>query len=68
VQPRRKSSLLWGTVGVLTVLVAAQGYQLLVAPLRLDPAVLVALAVGVGAVVAGVTYAVEHRLPPKGRT
>ncbi|WP_423751070.1 hypothetical protein [Salinirarus marinus] len=66
--PRRKSSLLWGAAGTLTVLVAAQGYQLLVGSLGLDPVALVALAAVVGVVVAGVTYAVEHRLHPKGRT
>ncbi|MFB6123051.1 MAG: hypothetical protein ABEJ78_06300 [Haloferacaceae archaeon] len=66
--PRRKSSLLWGAVGALTVLVAAQGYQLLVAPLGFAPATLVALALGVGVGVAGVTYAIEHRLHLKGRT
>jgi hypothetical protein len=68
VDPRTKSSLLWGAVGVLAFLVSAQAYQLVVGPLRVGVPVLAGVTVAVGAVVAAVSYVAEHRLTSKGRT
>ncbi|MFA9417676.1 hypothetical protein [Natrinema sp. HArc-T2] len=55
------SALLWGLVGCLSVLVAVQGYTLLVEPLvTITQALAVALLVG--SVVAGGAYVLEPRL------
>ena len=66
--PRTKSSLLWGVVGFLGFLVLVQAYQLVAEPLRVGVPALVVVAVVVGAVAAATSYAAEHRLTPKGRT
>ena len=68
VRPRVKSSLLWGIVGLLAFLSLAQGYDLLVARLPVDLLARFAVALVVGAAVAGLAYATEHRLARKGRT
>ena len=56
--PRRKAALLWGAIGALSFLVAAQGYVLLVARLPVGTLGLL----GIGTVVGGVTTAVTYRL------
>ena len=66
--PRTKSSLLWGLVGVFAFLAAAQGYQLLVARLGVGLPTLLGVAVVVGVVAGGLSYVLEPRLTPKGRT
>ncbi|MFW5939006.1 MAG: hypothetical protein ACOCSD_05965 [Halolamina sp.] len=66
--PRTKSALLWGTVALLTFLVAVQGYQLVVEPFPATIPVVVAAAVVVAALTAGTAYLTEHRLRAKGRT
>ncbi len=66
--PRRKSSLLWGLVGMFTFLVLALGYDLLGGTLPVGPAGLAGIAVGVGIVVTGLASVVEPRLRAKGRT
>jgi cation transporter-like permease len=68
VVPRTKSSLLWGVVGVLAFLAAAQAYQLVVASLGVGLPTLVGIAVVVGTVVTVVSYVAEYRLTSKGRT
>jgi hypothetical protein len=65
VTPRRKSALLWGAVGALAFLVLAQGYVLVVGRLPVGMLGRLAIGVAVGAVVAGVTYATEHRIARK---
>ncbi len=60
-EPRTTSALLWGLVGCLSVLVAVQGYTLLVDPLVAITQALV-LALVVGLVVAGGAYVLEPRL------
>ncbi|WP_101295324.1 hypothetical protein [Halegenticoccus soli] len=65
---RVKSSLLWGAVGALTFLVLAQGYVLVDGRLPVGFLARLAVAALIGAVVAGATYATEHRLTTKGRT
>jgi hypothetical protein len=65
---RTKSGALWGLVGALAFLVLTQGYVLLVGPLPLGLLGRIGLAALLGAIVAGVTYAAEHRLVRKGRT
>jgi hypothetical protein len=52
----------------LAYLVLLQGYRLLVGPLALDAPTTAAVAVGLGVLVAAVTYATEGRLAAKGRT
>ncbi len=59
--PRTKSALLWGAVGVMTFLVLVQGYALVVEPL-VSIAQGGALAVLVGTATAASAYAVEHRV------
>jgi hypothetical protein len=60
VEPRRKSSLLWGVVGSLAFLVLVQGYELLAdRPVGLVPKAAVALVVLVVVAVA------THRLRPR---
>ena len=59
--PRVKSALLWGAVGIMAFLVLVQGYALTVDPLvTITQAVAVALPVGAGAAI--VAYALEHRI------
>jgi len=53
-----KASLLWGVVGGLVFLVLVQGYALVVM-LDIGIPMRVAIAVAVGALAAGATYAVE---------
>jgi hypothetical protein len=67
VQARTKSALLWGIVAVLTVLVVAMGYRLVVGPLELGPAVTAAVALGAGLVVTASAYVTEHRLAGNGQ-
>jgi hypothetical protein len=60
--PRLKSSLLWGVVGALAFLVLLQGYELLAA----QPVTLAAkagVAVAVGLVGTALSYAAHGRLP-----
>ena len=64
---RRRSALLWGLVGAFVFLVAAQGAVLFDVPLPVGLAGLLAVALGVGAVVAASSYALEHRLTRKGQ-
>jgi len=60
--PRTKSSLLWGVVATLSFLVLLQGYELLAAQrVTIAAKAGVALAVGVGAT--ALTYAAHDRLP-----
>ncbi|QCJ47121.1 MULTISPECIES: hypothetical protein [Haloprofundus] len=59
---RVKSSLLWGLVGFFAFLVLVQGYDLAVGRLPLGFLARVGVAVGVGAVAAGVSYVAERRL------
>jgi hypothetical protein len=60
--PRIKSSLLWGVVGALAFLVLLQGYELLAAQrVTLAAKVSVAVVVAVGATL--LTYATRDRLP-----
>jgi len=66
--PRRKSSLLWGVVGALAFLALVQGYRLLVEPLTVSAAVFGAVALLVGATAAGVTYVLEPRIHGNGRS
>ena len=66
--PRGRSALLWGVVGVLSYFVLAQASLAFVGPLPFDPVGLVGVGVGIAVLVAGVTYAVEHRLVRKGRS
>jgi len=68
VTPRTKSSLLWALVGTFAFLALAQAYQLVVARLGVGLPTLLAVAVVVGIVAGGASYAVEHRLMAKGRT
>lgn len=58
---RLASAVLWGAVGFMTVLAAAQGYALLVEPLLSIPRA-VGLGLAVAAVAAAVVYAIEHRV------
>ena len=60
--PAAKSSLLWGVVGALCFLVLIQGYELLTDQ-RISFLVKFAVAVVVGVVAGGSTYAVRGRLP-----
>ena len=60
--PAVKSSLLWGVVGALCFLVLIQGYELL-ADQRVSVLVKFAVAVVVGVVAGGSTYAVQGRIP-----
>lgn len=64
-EPRTKSSLLWGAVGALAFLALVQGYQLVTeATVTADAMALVAVVVGLGATVAA--YWLEGRLGPAG--
>lgn len=67
-RPRVRSALLWGLVAVLTVLVAVQGYRLVVGPLPFGIAAVAGVALLAGLGVATVSYLVEHRLGANGRT
>lgn len=58
---RLASAALWGAVGVMTVLVAVQGYALLAEPLLSIPRA-AALALAIGVVAAAVVYATERRV------
>jgi hypothetical protein len=60
--PVAKASLLWGVVGGLCFLVLIQGYELL-ADQRVSFLVKFAVAVLVGVVAGGSTYAVQGGLP-----
>ena len=60
--PAAKSSLLWGVVGGLCFLVLIQGYELFTDE-RISFLVKFAVAVLVGVVAGGSTYAVRGRLP-----
>jgi hypothetical protein len=64
---RVRSALLWGLVGVLSTLVAVQGYRLLVGPLPLGVGGTALLALAAGAVVALSSYLVEDRLARRAR-
>jgi uncharacterized membrane protein len=66
VDPYVKSALLWGLVSVLTVLVAAAGAHLLFDP-PFGPAVVAAVALAAGAVVAVVAYGTERRVVENGQ-
>ncbi|WP_138007057.1 hypothetical protein [Halalkalirubrum salinum] len=66
--PRQKSAVLWGLVGAMAVVVAAQGYLVVGESLPIGIAAVVWVAIAVGIVTAIVTYAVEYRLLAKGRT
>jgi quinol-cytochrome oxidoreductase complex cytochrome b subunit len=68
VNPRRKSSLLWGLVGVLLFLVLALGYRLMGGSLPVGVAGLAGIGIGVGGVVAVAATVIEPRLIGKGRT
>ncbi|MFP8952033.1 hypothetical protein ACLI4Z_03535 [Natrialbaceae archaeon A-arb3/5] len=59
--PRTKSALLWGAVGVMAFLVLVQGYALVSGPL-VSIAQGAAVALGVGLVTAASAYALEHRI------
>ncbi|RDI73047.1 hypothetical protein [Halopelagius longus] len=67
-RPRTKSALLWGAIGCFSFLAALQGYRLLVGPLSFGVLGSLVVAVVVGGVVSGVTYATERRIATKGRT
>jgi hypothetical protein len=56
VNPRTKGALLWGLVGALAFLVLAQGYGLVAAD-RIAWPVMGGVALAVGSVAAGATYA-----------
>jgi len=56
VHPRTKGALLWGLVGALAFLVLAQGYGLVTGD-RIGLPVMAGVALAVGAVTAGATYA-----------
>ena len=59
-QPRAKSSLLWGAIGALVFLVLVQGYTLLVAaPPVIGFLTKLAVAVVVGGFGAALSYALE---------
>ncbi len=58
---RIASAALWGAVGVMTVLVAVQGYALLAEPLLSIPQA-ATLGLAVGVVTAAVVYATERRV------
>ena len=60
--PVVKSSLLWGVVGALSFLVLIQGYEL-VTDQRISFLVKFGVALLVGAVAGGSTYAVQGRIP-----
>ena len=59
---RRRSALLWGAIGGLAFLVLAQGATLVGVRLPIDLLGKLAVAVGVGAVAAAASYAVERRI------
>jgi len=59
--PRVRSSLLWGLVGALSFLVLVQGYEL-VADAGVGPAAKAGVALLVGAAAAGLAYAGERYL------
>jgi hypothetical protein len=59
---RIRSALLWGVVSVLATLVAVQGVRLAGAATGLGIVDAAAVAVGFGAVVAALSYALEARL------
>jgi len=65
---RAKSAALWGVVGGIAFLVAAQGYLLLDGDLPVGYAGLFALAGVLAVSVAGVAYRIEHRIGAKRRT
>ena len=59
--PRAKSALLWGAVGLMTFLVLVQGYALFVEPLvSITQGGAVALFVGVATATSA--YTLEHRI------
>ncbi|WP_114577429.1 hypothetical protein [Saliphagus sp. LR7] len=58
---RLASAALWGAVGVMSVLVAVQGYALLAEPLLSIPRA-AALALAVGVATTAVVYATERRV------
>ena len=66
--PRRKSSLLWGLVGALLFLVLALGYRLVGGSLPVGVGGLAGIGVGVGGVVAVAATVIEPWLVGKGRT
>ena len=63
--PRRKAALLWGVIGGLSFLVAAQGYVLLVARLPVGTLGLLGIAVVVGGVTTVATGLFQRRLAQK---
>ncbi len=63
--PRRKAALLWGVIGGLSFLVAAQGYVLLVARLPVGTLGLLGVAVLVGSVATVTTGLLQRRLAQK---
>jgi hypothetical protein len=65
VTPRRKAALLWGVIGGLSFLVAAQGYVLLVARLPVGTLGLLGVAVLVGSVATVTTGLLQRRLAQK---
>jgi len=65
VTPRRKAALLWGAIGGLSFLVAAQGYVLLVARLPIGTLGLLGIAVVVGLVTTVATGVLRRRLTQK---
>jgi len=64
--PRVKSSVLWGAVGALAFLVLAQGYTLLTSR-GPGPLSTLGVALVVGVVVTALAYAAEGRLARKER-
>lgn len=60
--PRTKSSLLWGLVGCLAFLVLLQGYELLTGQ-RVTIAAKAGVAVAVLVAATALTYAARDRLP-----
>ncbi|MFB6221455.1 MAG: hypothetical protein ABEH90_08460 [Halolamina sp.] len=64
---RRTSAALWGVVGLLSFLVAVQGYLLAVGNLGLSLLAIGAVGIVVAAVVTVVAYVAEPRLLSKGR-
>ncbi len=63
--PRRKAALLWGVIGGLSFLVAAQGYVLVVARLPVGTLGLLGVAVVVSGVTAVATGLFRRRLAQK---
>jgi len=68
VDPRTKSSLLWGIIGGMSFGVLAQAYMIIAEPLPIGIWGVLFGGVTVGTITTVVTYATEYRLMQKGRT